>query len=39
VELTPDDVGDVSAVADLLDQIEGPVGSMTGDGAYDGQVV
>lgn len=39
MELTPDDVGDVSAVADLLDQIEGPVGSMTGDGAYDGQVV
>jgi hypothetical protein len=23
----------------LLDQVEGPVGSMTGDGAYDGQVV
>lgn len=39
VELTPDDVGDVSAVAALLDQIEGSVGSMTGDGAYDGQAV
>src|ERR1019366_5472780 len=39
VELTPDDVGDVSAVADLLDQIDGSVGSMTGDGAYDGEVV
>jgi hypothetical protein len=39
VELTPDDVGDVSAVPDLLDQIEGPIGSVTGDGAYDGQVV
>ncbi len=39
VELTPDDIGDVSAVADLLDQIEDPVGSMTGDGAYDGQAV
>src|ERR1019366_7030918 len=38
VELTPDDVGDVSAVADLLDQIDGSVGSMTGDGAYDGEV-
>jgi hypothetical protein len=37
VELTPDDIGDVSAVADLLDQIEDPVASMTGDGAYDGQ--
>jgi len=39
VELTVDDVGDVSMIPDLLDQIEGPVGSMTGDGAYDGQVV
>ena len=39
VELTVDDVGDVSIIPDLLDQIEGPVGSMTGDGAYDGQVV
>jgi hypothetical protein len=33
VKLTPDDVGDVSAGADLLDQIDGSVGSMTGDGA------
>jgi hypothetical protein len=39
VELTADDVGDASMIPDLLDQIEGPVGSMTGDGAYDGQVV
>ena len=39
IELTADDVGDVSMLPDLLDQIEGPVGSMTGDGAYDGQVV
>ena len=39
VELTPDDVGDVSALPDLLDQIEGPVASMIGDGAYDGQAV
>jgi Transposase DDE domain len=36
VELTPDDVGDVSALPDLLDQIEAPVGSVTADGAYDG---
>jgi hypothetical protein len=39
VELTTDDVGDLSTVPDLLDQIEGPVASMTGDGAYDGQAV
>src|SRR3982751_3303307 len=37
VELTPDDVGDVSALPDLLDQIESPVGSVTADGAYDGE--
>jgi hypothetical protein len=36
VELTSDDVGDVSALPDLLDQIEDPVGSVTPDGAYDG---
>jgi hypothetical protein len=36
VELTPDDVGDVSALPELLDQIEEPVGSVTADGAYDG---
>jgi hypothetical protein len=34
-----DDVGDVSVIPDLLDQIEGPVGSMIGDDAYDGQAV
>jgi hypothetical protein len=39
VELTADEVGDVAMIPDLLDQIEGPVGSMTGDGAYDGQAV
>jgi transposase len=39
VELTPDDVGDVSVLPDLLDQIEDPVGSMTADGAYDGDTV
>jgi hypothetical protein len=39
VELTPDDVGDVSALPDLLDQIEEPVGSVTADGAYDGDAI
>ena len=37
VELTPDDVGDVSTLPDLLEQIEAPVGSVTADGAYDGE--
>src|SRR3954468_11946399 len=39
VELTPDDVGDVTAFPDLLDQIERPVGSVTANGAYDGETV
>src|SRR5208283_2617613 len=39
VELTPDDVGDIAEVPDLLDQIGADVASMTADGAYDGQVV
>ena len=39
VELTPDDVGDVSEVPDLLDQIDADVASMTADGAYDGEAV
>jgi hypothetical protein len=39
VELTPDDVGDVSEVPDLLDQIDAEVASVTGDGAYDGEAV
>ena len=39
VELTPDDVGDVSALPELLDQIEDPVGSVTADGAYDGGAI
>jgi Transposase DDE domain len=39
VELTPDDVGDVAELANLLDQIDADVVSMTADGAYDGQVV
>ncbi len=38
-ELTLDDGGDVSALPDLLDHIEGPVASVTGDGAYDGKMV
>ena len=33
VELTLDDVGDVSAVPELLDQIEADVASLTADGA------
>jgi len=39
VELTPDDVGDIAELPDLLDQIDADVASMTADGAYDGQVV
>jgi transposase len=38
-ELTPDDVGDVSVVPDLLEQIESGVASLTADGAYDGDAV
>ena len=39
VELTPDDVGDVSELPGLLDQIDAEIASLTADGAYDGQVV
>jgi len=39
VELTPDDVGDVSAVPDLLKQIDSRVASLTADGAYDVEAV
>jgi hypothetical protein len=39
VELTPDDIGDVSEIPDLLDQIDADVASFTADGAYDGEVV
>jgi transposase len=39
VQLTPDDVGDISELPDLLEQIDGDVASITADGAYDGQVV
>jgi DDE family transposase len=38
-ELTTDDVGDITAVPDLLDQIADSVASVTGDGAYDADVV
>jgi hypothetical protein len=39
---TLDDVGDVSALPDLLDlrdQIEDPVRAVTADGAYDGEPI
>ena len=39
MELTPDDVGDVSELPGLLDQIDGEIASLTADGAYDGEVV
>ena len=39
VELTTDDVGDVTELPRLLDQIDGGVASMTGDGAYVGEAV
>jgi hypothetical protein len=38
-ELTPDDVGDVSTIAGLLEQIDNRVASLTADGAYDGEAV
>jgi hypothetical protein len=38
-ELTADDVGDVSEMPALLDQIDAEVASMTADGAYDGEAV
>jgi hypothetical protein len=38
-ELTADDVGDVSEMPALLDQIDAEVASMTADGAYDGETV
>jgi Transposase DDE domain len=38
-ELTPDDVGDVSEVPELLDQVDAGIASMTADGAYDSTVV
>jgi transposase len=38
-DLTPDDVGDVSAVPDLLTQVDADVTSVTADGAYDGEPI
>jgi hypothetical protein len=37
--LTTNDVDDASQVGRLTDQVEGPVASLTGDGAYDQQLV
>src|SRR5689334_6166827 len=39
VELTPEDVGDVSEIPELLDQIDADLASMAADGAYDGEAV
>ena len=39
VELTQDDVGDVSELGGLLDQVATPVASLIADGAYDGETV
>lgn len=36
-DLTTDDVGDTTALPDLLDQFDGPVGRFMADGAYDGE--
>ncbi len=39
VELMPDDAGDVSELPEPLDQIDADLGSLTADGAYDGEAV
>ena len=39
VELTQDDVGDVSELVGLLDQVATGVASVIADGAYDGETV
>lgn len=36
-DLTKDDVGDPTALPDLLDQVAGPVSHFLADGAYDGE--
>jgi Transposase DDE domain. len=36
-DLTTDDVGDPTALPDLLDHIDGPVDLFLADGAYDGE--
>lgn len=38
-ELTLDDVGDVTEIPELLDQIDADVASLMADGAYDGKAV
>jgi Transposase DDE domain len=38
-ELTTTEEGDASQVGPLLDQIQGPIASVTADGAYDGEPV
>ncbi len=38
-ELTTNEEGDASQVGALLAQIPGPLGSVTADGAYDGEPV
>jgi Transposase DDE domain len=38
-ELTPDDIGDVSEVPELLDQIDADIALVTADGAYDCEAV
>jgi transposase len=38
-ELTPDNVGDVSEMLALLDQIDAAVATMSADGAYDGEAL
>jgi hypothetical protein len=38
-ELTTNEVGDLSMVSPLLDQIQSPLLSVTADGAYDGESV
>ena len=38
-ELTSNEDGDVSQVGPLLEQISGPIASVTADGAYDGEPV
>ena len=35
-DLTTDDIGDPTALPDLLDQVDGPVDLFLADGAYDG---
>jgi transposase len=37
--LTSDDIGDVTALPHLLNQIEVPIGTVVTDGAYDGRSV